>query len=122
MLLGSQKDYGDGIFATMKAEYKQSSSKKINVTLKILKSSEVNDRISEFMKLADQWAKLDLQEIIKLYGVTLNQPISLVLESVEYGPLDEFLRTKKKMSQLKTVCLVEAAYSLAKALHYLVIY
>jgi hypothetical protein len=104
----------------MKAEYKQPNNKKIDVTLKILKSTEVDKHLVDFMKLADQWAKLDLQEIIKLHGITLNLPISLVLESVEFGPLDEFLRAPKKGVIIKTLYLVEAAYSLARALHYLV--
>lgn len=105
------------MFTRMKAEYKQSHNKKMNVTLKILKLNEVENRLVEFMQLADKWAKLDLSEIVKLHGLTLCQPIAMVLESIPYGPLDEFL--KNPQNKIKTVCLVETAYSLAKALHYL---
>lgn len=106
----------------MKAELRQSSNKNKNVILKIVNPNEVEGCLTEFMRLADLWAKLDLQEIIKLYGVTLCHPMSLVLESAEHGPLDEFLRINKQKSHVTTDCLVQAATSLAKALHYMVIY
>lgn len=64
----------------------------------------------------DKWAKIDSSEIVKLYGTTLNKPIAMVLESTKFGPFDLFLRTHE---HIEIVCLVDAAYSLARALHYL---
>jgi len=69
------------------------------------------------MILIDKWKKHDSTEIIKLYGITLYQPIAMILESTKLGPLNEFLRKNKQASM---ICLIDAAYSLAKALHYLV--
>lgn len=116
----SQRDYGgDAIFTRMKAEYNQSNGKKIDVTLKILKQSEVESRLLDFVKLADKWAKLDLSEIVRMHGITLHHPISLVLESIKLGPLDEFLRSPKNRKDIKHIDLVDTAYALAKALHYL---
>lgn len=114
---GSQKDCSDGHFTRMKAEFNQPNGKRMNVTLKILKPTEVN-RLSDFVMLADKWAKLDLSEIVKMHGITLHQPISLVLESIQVGPLDEFLRKHRK--DITLLDLVETSYTLAKALHYLV--
>lgn len=116
----SQREFGDGVFTRMKAELKQPSGKKIEVTLKILKQNEVDLRLGDFVKLADKWAKLDLSEIVRMHGITLHQPISLVLESIRFGSLDEFLRNSKNRKDIKLLDLVETAYSLAKALHYLV--
>lgn len=116
----SQRECGDGIFMRMKAELNQPSGKKIEVTLKILKHSEVELRLSDFVKLADLWAKLDLSEIIRMHGITLHQPISFVMESIREGPFDDFLRNQKHRRDVKLLDLVEAAYALAKALHYLV--
>jgi Janus kinase 2 len=114
-----QRDYSDRIFTRMKAELnKASGRKKTNVTLKILKQSEVSTRLTDFCKLADWWGKLDLSEIVRLHGITLHQPIALVLESISHGPLDEFLRSHK--DKINLLNLVETATSLAKALHYLV--
>lgn len=116
----SSKECGDGIFTRMKAELNQPSGKKIEVTLKILKPSEVELRLKDFVKLADLWAKLDLSEIVRMHGITLHQPISIVMESILFGPFDEFLRHQKHRKDVKVLDLVEAAYALAKALHYLV--
>lgn len=114
-----QRDYNDRIFTRMKAELnKPGGRKKTNVTLKILKQSEVSSRLTDFCKLADWWGKLDLSEIVRLHGITLHQPVSLVLESISHGPLDEFLRSHK--DKINLLNLVETAISLAKALHYLV--
>jgi hypothetical protein len=113
-----QRDYNDRIFTRMKAEFQPSDRKKTNVTLKILKQSEVSTRLTDFCKLADWWGKLELSEIVRLHGITLHQPISLVLESISHGPLDEFLRSHKE--KINLLNLVETSISLAKALHYLV--
>lgn len=116
-----QRDYSDRIFTRMKAELIQpNGKKKINVTLKILKQSEMTNKLQDFLKLADLWGKLDLSEIVRMHGLTLHQPISLVLESISHGPLDEFLRSHKDRKSINLLNLVETAFSLAKALHYLV--
>lgn len=116
----TQRECGDGVFTRMKAEFNQPNGKKIDVTLKILKPNEVSLRLADFVQLADKWAKLDLSEIVKMHGITLHQPISLVFESMQLGPLDEFLRCPKYKKDIKLLDLVETAYTLAKALHYLV--
>lgn len=115
-----EKSAADGIFTRMKAEHIQPGRKNAEVTLKILKPTEVATKLHDFMKLADKWAKLDLSEIVKMHGITLQNPISLVLESIKYGPLDEFLRSHRYRKHIILLNLIETAYSLAKALHYLV--
>lgn len=116
-----QREYCDRIFTRMKAELIQpNGKKKINVTLKILKQTEVGNRLADFVKLADWWGKLDLSELVRMHGLTLHQPIALVLESIGHGPLDEFLRSHKDRKSISLLNLVETAFSLAKALHYLV--
>lgn len=115
-----EKNFGDGVFTRMKAEHIQPGKKNTEVTLKILKPTEIATRLHDFMKLADKWAKLDLSEIVKMHGITLQNPISLVLESIKFGPLDEFLRSHRYRKHIILLNLVETAYSLAKALHYLV--
>lgn len=66
--------------------------------------------------MTDFWASIDCRDIIKLYGVTLFKPISMVMESSRDGPLDEFLR---RHPQVAFTSLVDAAHSLACALYYL---
>ena len=113
-------EYGDGVFMKMKAVHTQPTGKKIDVTLKMLKKEEVDNRLTQFLNAVDKWAKLDLSEIVKMHGLTLQNPISMVLECIKFGPLDEFLSTPKYRKHIQSINLVETAYSLARALHYLV--
>lgn len=70
------------------------------------------------MELAGNWSCLQSSAIIKLYGITLVNPVSMVMEFVRLGPLDQFLKENKSI--LKTVDLVEATSTLASALWHLV--
>lgn len=72
------------------------------------------------MQLAEKWSGLASPELVKLYGITLSAPATFVTESTQLGPLDEFLRAQKQL--INMACLIDAAHSLAKALHYLVIF
>lgn len=116
----TQREYGDGLFTRMKAEIIQANRKKKEATLKVLKQNSVGKHLQDFIALADLWAKLDISEIVKLHGITLGQPISYVMESISYGPLDDLLRNTKYKKDIKLLDLVETAYGLAKALHFLV--
>lgn len=59
--------------------------------------------------------------IVKLLGVTLSNPVSMVMEYLPLGQLDLYLAEPANRVQIKEVTLVEAATSLANALYYLVI-
>lgn len=66
------------------------------------------------------WASIQSPAIVRLYGMTLNSPLSMVMEHLPYGPLDTYLQSNGQF--LKDVDLVEAANYLATALWNLVIY
>jgi Janus kinase 2 len=102
----------------MRGEWKLPGDKKLEVTLKILKAQKIDKHLLDFMSLTDKWCKLDSNEIVRIYGITLQQPIAMVIESINMGPLDEFLRVRSR-EQLGFVCLIDAAYALVRALHYL---
>lgn len=53
-----------------------------------------------------------------MYGFTLSAPHTMVIESTRLGPLDEFLQSHSTHA-ISMVALIESAYSLARALHYL---
>lgn len=69
------------------------------------------------MGVAEKWSVLNSPELIKLYGFTLSSPATYVIESMKQGPLDEFLRNH---NDINVGCMIDAAHSLARALHYLV--
>lgn len=70
------------------------------------------------MYLAEKWSALESPELIKMYGCTFSWPQTLVIESTKLGSLDEFLQKQPKHT-VSTVALIDTAYSLARALHYL---
>lgn len=69
------------------------------------------------MRLTEKWSPLISPELIKIYGFTLSSPYTLVIESTRWGPLDKFLQSSHR--PFNTQALIDAAYSLARALHYL---
>lgn len=71
----------------------------------------------EFQSLASKWSDLNSSEFIKMYGFTLSTPHTLVFESARLGTLDEYLQ--RLHLPLSKKQLIEAALTLARALHYL---
>lgn len=69
------------------------------------------------MQLSSEWSQLNSPALIKMYGFSTTSPYLYVIESIKLGPLNEFLRSEK--SSMANVCLLDAAYTLARALHYL---
>ena len=56
------------------------------------------------------------ETIVHMYGIILDVNLSLIMEYLPLGPLDQYL----KECDLPVIDLVEAATNLAKALFYLV--
>ena len=65
---------------------------------------------------ANEWFNIKSDVIVKFFGLTCS-PLSLILEHVPYGPLDEYL--KEHRTKLNTCSLVEISTYAAKALYYL---
>lgn len=97
----------------MKADWILPDDKKLEVTLKVLQNER---KLMDFIHLADKWSGLFAPELVKMYGFTLSAPHTFVIESIKLGPLDEFLRAHRQVS---VGCLLDACYTLARALHYL---
>lgn len=53
------------------------------------------------MKLADTWSQINLPQFVKLYGLTLSTPYTMILEHAKYGPLNEFLQQRKEKVSIK---------------------
>ncbi|XP_037047669.1 tyrosine-protein kinase hopscotch isoform X3 [Bradysia coprophila] len=109
----TEKIIENGIIKRMRADWLLPNNTKLEVTLKILNS---RDHLNDFMNLAYKWSKLQSTELIKMYGFTLSSPYTMVIESTRLGPLDEFLADNRSIS---IVCLIDAAFSLARALYFL---
>lgn len=114
---GQKKESKDGLTVVYRSMWKLTKGKKLEAAMKVLKHDHCEQYLKDFMELADQWAFLSSNAIVRLYGITLKNPITLVMEYVKLGPLDEYLRANRSL--LKTVDLVEAASYLASALWHL---
>jgi serine/threonine protein kinase len=90
---------------------------KSNVKEVIVKEVKSNEMTDEFLKTVSQWTHLRNDSIVVCKGITLNSPLSIVLEYFPIGPLDLFL--KKNEPKLKTVDLIESVSCLARALWFL---
>ncbi|XP_058062989.1 tyrosine-protein kinase hopscotch [Anopheles bellator] len=109
------EDESDGFTQRTRADFLLPSNSKIEVSLKLLKSDREGEHLKDFLQIAGQWATIDSIDIIKLYGMTLCKPITMVLEYGRYGRLDEFLRSRR----LRPTALIEVGHSLARAIYYL---
>lgn len=114
---GHKKESVNGLIVVYRSMWKLTKGKKLEVAIKVLKHDNCDQYLKEFMELAHQWAFLSSNAIVRLYGITLKSPISLVMEYVKLGPLDVYLRENKSL--MKPVDLVEAASYLASALWHL---
>lgn len=71
----------------------------------------------DWQALIYSWCFLDCASIVKLFGVTFWNPVSMICEALPYGALDMYLLNNVKSMQ--EVDLVQAATCLSSALWYL---
>lgn len=67
-----------------------------------------------------RWAFVKAGAVVKLYGFTLANPISMVMEFLPLGQLDFYLNNPENRLKIEDINLLEASTCLANALYYLV--
>ncbi|XP_036317971.1 tyrosine-protein kinase hopscotch-like [Rhagoletis pomonella] len=87
--------------------------KDVSVMLKIF-LSESNPK--EFTDLASFCSQIFSAQFLKLHGLTLNTPYTMVMEYY-HAPLDEFLRKNK--DEISLQMLISIVYDLARGIEYL---
>lgn len=70
------------------------------------------------MNLANTWSRIYSPHIIKLYGLTLTTPYTMVMEYSRFGPLNEFLQHNKTKISLRQ--LLDVVHGLVRGIVYLV--
>ncbi|RZF41575.1 hypothetical protein LSTR_LSTR000289 [Laodelphax striatellus] len=113
---GRKKEGHRKMTVVYRGVYKYQKNKKMDVALKVLKP-EHNSHLPEFLELAGKWAFIHPSAIVKLLGVTMYSPVSMVTEYFPLGTLDQYLR--KNIDALQVVDLVEASTCLATAVWHL---
>ncbi|KAH8386967.1 hypothetical protein KR093_003757, partial [Drosophila rubida] len=103
----------DKVF-TMRGDWiQQGSFKDVPVTMKMLK---YDANFQEFTELAHTWSLIQSPQFIKLYGLTLSVPYTMVMEYSKHGPLNKFLLAHRDISMY---CLLDMMHGLVRGMHYL---
>lgn len=105
--------------------WKQGKSKDVSVLVKTLERQHYENHPQGFSSVCDKWASMAkhwafLQSscVVRLLGISINNPVTLVMEDITYGPLDTYLKENRQV--VKVIDLVEACANLASALWHLV--
>ncbi|KDR06554.1 Tyrosine-protein kinase hopscotch [Zootermopsis nevadensis] len=112
-----KKEGHGGMSLVYRSVWKPLKGKKVEAAMKVLKQEYRDTYLTAFLELGGKWATLQSNAVVKLYGITLSSPFTMVMEYLSLGPLDVYLREHKH--SLKPVDLVEAGAFLAKALWHL---
>ncbi|KAL9880141.1 tyrosine-protein kinase hopscotch [Glossina fuscipes fuscipes] len=111
----SSSECDNGRMIKMRADWVQEGGfKDVNVTLKVLKYDE---DFPKFMNLSNTWSRIYSPYIIKLYGLTLTTPYTMVMEYSKFGPLNEFLQHYK--SKISLHQLLDVVHGLVRGIVYL---
>ncbi|XP_071953879.1 tyrosine-protein kinase SYK-like [Antedon mediterranea] len=111
---------GKGNFGSvLKGIYRMADKQDVFVAVKTLKDSQViQNGASEIVREADLMADLDHQHIVRMIGVCKsdNDPMMLVLELAELGPLHKYL---KKHQMMTIHNILELMLQVAQGMEYL---
>ncbi|XP_065205538.1 tyrosine-protein kinase hopscotch [Planococcus citri] len=110
---------GRNQFTTVYRAIWTTDNTKKNVAMKVLRESYKDKYLQEFLSLTNRWAFVTSNAVVKFFGLTLSNPISMVTEYLPMGQLDHYLENADSRLPIKEVDLVEAATYLANALWYL---
>lgn len=104
--------------------WKQGKFKEVNVLVKSMERQHYENHPQNFSRECDRWASmarswalLHSSCTVRLLGIVINNPVSLVMEDVPLGPLDIYLKENRQV--IKAIDLVEACANLASALWHL---
>ncbi|XP_075216229.1 tyrosine-protein kinase hopscotch [Lycorma delicatula] len=110
---GRRRESWRDMLVMYKGVWRYHKNKKTDVTIKVLKAKHESN-LSDLLELAGKWAFLDSGAVVKLFGITLMSPVSMVTEYFHLGSLDIYLHEHKET--IKEVDLVEAGTYLATAI------
>ncbi|XP_006610411.1 uncharacterized protein LOC102676997 [Apis dorsata] len=109
---------GDGSFGIVRrGEWTSPSGRKLPVAVKVLKADAQPSVIENFVSEVQVMHTLDHQNLIRLYGVVLSQPMMMVTELASLGALLDYLR--KQCGQISVLTLCDYALQVATGMAYL---
>ncbi|XP_033207300.1 activated CDC42 kinase 1 isoform X1 [Belonocnema kinseyi] len=111
---------GDGSFGVVRrGEWTSPSGRTLPVAVKVLKADALTQPsvIEDFVSEVQSMHNLDHQNLIRLYGVVLSQPMMMVTELAPLGALLDYLR--KQCSHISVLTLCNYALQVATGMAYL---
>ncbi|KYO43968.1 hypothetical protein Y1Q_0005867 [Alligator mississippiensis] len=109
---------GEGFFGEVyEGIYTNPKGERINVAVKTCKNDCSPENKEKFMSEAVLMKKLDHPHIVRLIGITEEEPIWIIMELYPYGELGQYLEHNK--NSLKVLTLILYALQIGKALAYL---
>ncbi|XP_044012372.1 uncharacterized protein LOC122855227 isoform X2 [Aphidius gifuensis] len=111
---------GDGSFGVVRrGEWNSPTGRTLPVAVKILKADALNQPgvIEDFVSEVQAMHTLDHQNLIRLYGVVLSQPMMMVTELAPLGSLIDYLR--KQCGHISVLILCDYALQVATGMAYL---
>ncbi|CAD5211129.1 unnamed protein product [Bursaphelenchus xylophilus] len=109
------KKLGEGAFGEVyKGTLKLKGGAHANVAIKLAKLENLTkEQIKEVMGEARLMRRFDHPNVVKFYGVAAGQePLMVLMELVDYGALDSFLKKMEQPPAKKTVMCVQAAWGI----------
>ncbi|XP_031850156.1 activated Cdc42 kinase isoform X2 [Nomia melanderi] len=111
---------GDGSFGVVRrGEWTSPSGRILPVAVKVLKADALTQPsvIEDFVSEVQSMHTLDHQNLIRLYGVVLSQPMMMVTELAPLGSLLDYLR--KQCGRISVLTLCNYALQVATGMAYL---
>uniref|UniRef100_A0A8C3SA62 Protein-tyrosine kinase 2-beta n=1 Tax=Chelydra serpentina TaxID=8475 RepID=A0A8C3SA62_CHESE len=109
---------GEGFFGEVyEGLYTNQKGERINVAVKTCKKDCTPENKEKFMSEAVLMKKLDHPHIVRLIGITEEEPTWIIMELYPYGELGVYLEQNK--SSLRVLTLILYALQIGKALAYL---
>ena len=111
---------GDGSFGVVRrGEWSTASGRILPVAAKVLKKDTLNQpgAFEDFVKEVQSMHALDHENLIRLYGIVLTQPMMMIVELAPLGSLIDYLR--KQLNRMPVNIIWDYAIQIAKGMAYL---
>lgn len=111
---------GDGSFGVVRrGEWSTPSGRILPVAAKVLKKDTLNQpgAFEDFVKEVQSMHALDHENLIRLYGIVLTQPMMMIVELAPLGSLIDYLR--KQLNRMPVNIIWDYAIQIAKGMAYL---
>lgn len=114
--VGIQYEFSGRFTQVHRGVWRRNQDGQVQIVRKLLKPEFRQSFSQAFLESVQKAIFWRCETLVHIYGIILDLNLSLIMEHLPLGPLDEYLQE----NELPVIDLVEAATNLAKAMFYLV--